>query len=251
LLALTLIFIFFFPHWSFGFAPIVQDFSVLSQAIRPCPTDLFAPYFYALLAWLKLLCSFIFGGWDAHRDPAAVQFDEIYILSLPAFRWFRAPYEARHARHRHTCHIVGRRHLLSIGGLDPTKTTFQHGVVEDTPDPFPQGLGLFDITRLNWTTYYNASAAAYEQGAPVAEFYRGRLVFVHAHVSLHRSTFPTKTSIRLLPSFLDVRGVSLYALTSSNQNTQLLPNPYFRDQPRGSRSGLRGIIEKRYTLPGY
>jgi hypothetical protein len=42
----------------------------------------------------------------------------------------------------------------------------------DTPDPFPQALGLFDMTRLNWTTYYNASADAYEQSAPVAEFYQ-------------------------------------------------------------------------------
>jgi hypothetical protein len=101
-----------------------------------------------------------------------VQFDEIFILSLPAFRWFRAPYEARHPRHRHTCHVAGQRHLLSIGGLDPTYTGPFGGYEFDTPDPFPQGLGLFDMTRLNWTMYLNVSAAAYEQSVPVAEFYR-------------------------------------------------------------------------------
>jgi hypothetical protein len=119
-------------------------------------------------------CSFIFGGWDSRRGPVAVDFDEVYILSLPAFRWFKAPYEARYGRHRQTCHVVGRRHLLSIGGLDAIETRLHYGNLFDTPDPFPQGLGLFDMTSLNWTTYYNASAAPYEQSALVAEFYRHR-----------------------------------------------------------------------------
>ncbi len=101
-----------------------------------------------------------------------MEFDEIFILSMPAFRWFRAPYEARHSRHRHTCHVVGQRHLLSIGGLDATHTKPVNGSEFESPDPFPQGLGLFDMTCLNWTMYYNVSAAAYEQSAPVAEFYR-------------------------------------------------------------------------------
>ncbi len=117
---------------------------------------------------------FIFGGWNSQHGPVAVLYDEIYILSLPAFRWFKAPYEARHARHGQTCHVVGRRHLLSIGGADASGMKRYYEDRFNTPDPFPQGLGLFDMTLLNWTAYYNASAAAYEQSAPVAEFYQAK-----------------------------------------------------------------------------
>lgn len=65
--------------------------------------------------------------------------------------------------------------MLSIGGADPLQDrlydTTAHGArraLFATPDPFLQGLGLFDITRLNWTTMYDARAPTYGQGGRVA-----------------------------------------------------------------------------------
>jgi hypothetical protein len=125
------------------------------------------------------LYSFIYGGWTASFGKVAQRFDELFILSLPAFQWFKVPYSAQRPRLGHSCHIVGQRHMLSIGGADPLQDrsydTTLHGprrALFATPDPFPQGLGLFDITRLNWTTTYDARAPAYEQSKPVAEYYK-------------------------------------------------------------------------------
>lgn len=92
--------------------------------------------------------------------------DEVYVLSLPAFAWFKADYPAQHPRIRHTCHSFGRQ-MLSIGGQDPTNEyndTF-------TPDPFSQGLGIFDLTNLRWSDRYNADAEPYETPAVVKAWY--------------------------------------------------------------------------------
>ncbi|KAI4240737.1 MAG: hypothetical protein L6R40_004982 [Gallowayella cf. fulva] len=89
--------------------------------------------------------------------------DEVYVLSLPAFRWFKADYPAQHPRFRHSCNVVGNRQMLSIGGQDPTNqynNTF-------TADPFLQGLGIFDLTAMRWSDRYNADAEPYESPAVV------------------------------------------------------------------------------------
>ena len=93
--------------------------------------------------------------------------DEVYVLSLPAFRWFKADYPAQHPRFRHSCNVVGNRQMLSIGGQDPTNiynNTF-------TADPFLQGLGIFDLTTMQWSDQYNADAEPYETPAVVKAWY--------------------------------------------------------------------------------
>ncbi len=103
----------------------------------------------------------------------------MHILSLPSFQWFRVRYAARHPRHGHTCHVVtGQRQLISIGGADPTQNRPYNAPRNNityatlaTRDPFPQGIGIFDTTALNFSASYDADAAVYEQSAPVASFY--------------------------------------------------------------------------------
>ncbi|KAL9629853.1 MAG: hypothetical protein Q9204_005043 [Flavoplaca sp. TL-2023a] len=92
--------------------------------------------------------------------------DEVYVLSLPAFAWFKVDYPAQHPRIRHTCHSFGRQ-MLSIGGQDPTNEyndTF-------TPDPFSQGLGIFDLTDMRWSDGYNADTEPYKTPAVVKAWY--------------------------------------------------------------------------------
>jgi hypothetical protein len=122
--------------------------------------------------------SFIYGGWDGHPGERALQFDEIFALSLPAFRWFRVYSQAAASRVGHTCHIIGQRQLLSIGGADMTRYRPVNGSDDlrrpmfASRDHHAQGLAVYDVTSLKWTNFYDADAAPYEQSAPVADFYQ-------------------------------------------------------------------------------
>ena len=96
-----------------------------------------------------------------------IALDEVYVLSLPAFAWFKADYPARHPRILHTCQVVGNRQMLSIGGHDPTDVYNNTWIA----DPFSQGLGIFDLTAMQWSDRYNAGAEAYETPAVVKAWY--------------------------------------------------------------------------------
>ncbi|KAI4243407.1 MAG: hypothetical protein L6R42_010765, partial [Xanthoria sp. 1 TBL-2021] len=119
---------------------------------------------------------FLYGGqniFGLHGNISLTQYrenvalDEIYVLSLPAFAWFKADYPARHPRVGQTCHLVGNRQMLSIGGRDPTV------VYNDTTsvDPFLHSLGIFDLTTLHWSDGYNADAEPYESPTVVKAWY--------------------------------------------------------------------------------
>ena len=121
----------------------------------------------------------MYGGWNSNLGDVAVAYDELYILSIPAFQWFRVRYTAVHPRHGHTCHIVGNRQLLSIGGVDTTQSRSYGSTANGldfatftTRDPYPNGLGLFDISALNFSTNYNAHGEPYQQSTPVSTYYR-------------------------------------------------------------------------------
>lgn len=100
---------------------------------------------------------FIYGGVPDDWNTATTtnskvnSMDEVYVLSLPSFSWFKAAYPAQYNRYGHTCQVVGNRQLLSFGGNDYTHQS----------DPFTLGLGIFDMTEMTWSDSYNASAAAY------------------------------------------------------------------------------------------
>ncbi|KAI4098404.1 MAG: hypothetical protein LQ339_006459 [Xanthoria mediterranea] len=74
---------------------------------------------------------------------------------------------AQHPRIGQTCHLVGKRQMLSIGGRDPTD------VYNDTTsaDPFLQGLGIFDLTTMQWSDGYNADTEPYETPTVVKAWY--------------------------------------------------------------------------------
>jgi len=55
--------------------------------------------------------------------------------------------------------------MLSIGG------SLQDNLNLYGQDPWPKGLGIFDMTTLNWTNAYDAAALAYEQPSLVSQFY--------------------------------------------------------------------------------
>ena len=116
----------------------------------------------------------MYAGWSGNDGVGQSAYDEVWVLALPAFRWFKAEYSARYPRYGHTCHIVGNRQMLTIGGLnasgtDPVDAWF-------SPDSFTQGIGVFDMTDMRWASSYDATAAPYAQPEVVRAWYNKKYV---------------------------------------------------------------------------
>ena len=56
-------------------------------------------------------------------QPADVELDQVWVLSLPSFTWYKSSYKPSDARMLHTCHIPGtptpRSQMVAIGGYVP------------------------------------------------------------------------------------------------------------------------------------
>ena len=123
---------------------------------------------------------FIYGG---HNDgfvlespdpePTTAQlaqqsiFDTVYVLSIPGFVWFKTNATAQ-PRTGHTCEAIGNRHMISIGGLNPT---VPWGYAVNQSDPWNQTLGVFDMVDLDWTGSYDPYAPPYVPSQVVSDWY--------------------------------------------------------------------------------
>lgn len=129
---------------------------------------------------MLIIRSFIYAGWGSNLGSAAIPYDEIYILTLPAFEWIKVNYAPANPRHGHSCHTVGNRQMLVIGGVDSlADTTSTNANTLDkatfaTADQFTQGLAIFDMSALTWSSQYDATAPTYEQPDPVKTYYASR-----------------------------------------------------------------------------
>lgn len=114
----------------------------------------------------------IFGG--AHpKEGEKETYEDAYVLSLPGFQWFKVADTLGGPRASHSCVVAGQRQMISIGG---TSTNNFNGVGTnwDEPDRFGQGIGVFDMTALTWSTkgQYDAYAKKYESPNVVNEWYK-------------------------------------------------------------------------------
>ena len=120
--------------------------------------------------------SFVYAGWSGILGSIAIQYGTINILTLPAFHWIEVPYDPQNPRHEHSCNAVGGSQIMSIGGVDSnSNVTAGPGAIRSTfdtaPDPFAQGLAIFDMTTLSFAKQYTAIAPLYEQSALVKQVY--------------------------------------------------------------------------------
>ena len=130
-------------------------------------------------ASLIIFVSFVYGGYDANFGNGSVEFDTISILSLPAFHWISVPYPPKNPRNGHSCNAVGGSQIISIGGATPNVdvstpallNVVKYSTFNATPDPFQQGLAIFDMTSLLFASQYTVDAPPYEQSDPVKQFY--------------------------------------------------------------------------------
>ncbi|KAF2143194.1 uncharacterized protein K452DRAFT_268529 [Aplosporella prunicola CBS 121167] len=138
---------------------------------------------------------FVMSGYDSFHEKTL---DDMYILSLPGFHWFRVSDTSGSNRYAHTCNLVGNRQMLSIGGIDWDK-----GFPEawQDVDPWEQGLGVFDLTELKWKTNYDAGADAYKSPQVVQDWYnQGNAKDVAWRDDQVRALFSAETAAQAGPS---------------------------------------------------
>jgi Kelch motif len=115
---------------------------------------------------------FIYGGYDPSllTQHMMLTSDEVFVLSLPGFVWFKAGYPPVSARHMHTCDITGRggNQMVVVGGLDPTVPTSQINV---STDPWTNGINVFDLSIMRWKDAYDPNDASYQTPSVVRDWY--------------------------------------------------------------------------------
>lgn len=117
---------------------------------------------------------FVYAGWGGDLGTKSVQFDQIYILTLPAFHWIKVDYSPTGTRHALTCHAVGGSQILTIGGLNSASTDSSARIYEgpfNDKDKYTQGLAVFDLSTLEWKNEYTTNANQYTQSDLVRTYY--------------------------------------------------------------------------------
>lgn len=96
----------------------------------------------------------MFGG----QDESKTYLREVWLLSLPSFTWIKVN-AAEPPRIGHTCHLVGNRTMLTVGGIvDIREST---GLLE-LCDFAAGGINELDMSDLLWNGGFNATTPAYE-----------------------------------------------------------------------------------------
>ncbi|KAL8686006.1 MAG: hypothetical protein Q9218_007408, partial [Villophora microphyllina] len=120
----------------------------------------------------------MYGGYNGNLGYRAIPYDEVYVLSLPAFYWFKVDYPPQHPRDGHSCNAVGGSQIITVGGQDANskistgyEKDIHQSAFNSSADPFAQGLGIFDMTTLAWADHYTANAPPYTQSDTVRKFY--------------------------------------------------------------------------------
>ncbi|KAK4137952.1 hypothetical protein BT67DRAFT_371835 [Trichocladium antarcticum] len=118
----------------------------------------------------------VYAGWDGHFGLAAKLYDSAYVLTLPGFFWVKADYLPQHPRHGLTCNAVGGGQILAIGGVDSAEQ--QDGVNGisttgfNTADPLTQGLAIFYLTGLTWSSAYSSNAGPQPPASRIQQYYK-------------------------------------------------------------------------------
>ncbi|KAK1672094.1 hypothetical protein BDP55DRAFT_731774 [Colletotrichum godetiae] len=95
---------------------------------------------------------------------------DVFVLSLPGFVWRQVQFDDVSPRTDHHCTVVGNRQMVVVGGRTTSKSAenLEGWAVRD---PWPQGLGLFDMAEWTWKNEYDASAGAYHSHEEIQRWY--------------------------------------------------------------------------------
>lgn len=90
---------------------------------------------------------YLYGG---HDPVQSVNFDDVYVLSLPAFKWTRVNF-GKSPRWGHDCHLVGNRQMITLGG----------NTTNEQCDWESKGVAILDLSTITWGSVYDAYAPQY------------------------------------------------------------------------------------------
>ncbi|PHH76682.1 hypothetical protein CDD80_1320 [Ophiocordyceps camponoti-rufipedis] len=128
---------------------------------------------------------FIHGGNSATSGPLS----DTYVLSLPAFTWFKLEVPAQ-ARTDHACAVIGRRQMLISGGL-LNRWDWK------SDDSWIGAHKILDMSELQLTDSYDADAAAYEPARMIKDWYnKGGMANVQWSSSQVQSAFNKTIDMR-------------------------------------------------------
>jgi hypothetical protein len=80
-------------------------------------------------------------------------FDSIHVLTIPSFTWIKI-YEGKSPRFGHTCHVVGNRQMITVGGVNDT-------VLNRGCDWETRSVAIYDLATLTWGSVFDANAQPY------------------------------------------------------------------------------------------
>ncbi|KAH7133928.1 hypothetical protein EDB81DRAFT_805314 [Dactylonectria macrodidyma] len=103
---------------------------------------------------------FVFGGTTTESRVLS----DVWILTIPGFHWFKLDAQTV-PRVDHECALVGKRQMLVVGGRK------DWGEDRQTPDPWTQGIGIFDLSAVTWSDKYDADAPEYVSPDMVNDWY--------------------------------------------------------------------------------
>uniref|UniRef100_A0A0B7JJA1 Kelch repeat protein n=1 Tax=Bionectria ochroleuca TaxID=29856 RepID=A0A0B7JJA1_BIOOC len=106
---------------------------------------------------------FLYGGIDQSGKVSS----DIWVLSLPLFRWFRYTLNASEPRSNHACAIAGKRQMISVGGIDRTNSSDAW----TSQDPWYNTLGVFDLAELKWKDVYDPNLGDYSTPTEIWSYY--------------------------------------------------------------------------------
>ena len=120
--------------------------------------------------------SYLYGGINPKNLTI---YDDVYVLSLPAFKWIQVYGPGESPRWGHTCHFIGNRQMLTVGGaldrqlynIETTGATVNTSTL--TCDWEYEGVAIYDMTELIWGSVFDAYAAPYQVPAPVVSIIGG------------------------------------------------------------------------------
>lgn len=109
---------------------------------------------------------FVYGGYEQLNITG----NEVYVLSLPAFVWFKADDTATSPRRAHKCNIVGHggSQMAVIGGIDLWPP---NGTTRNSEDPWTNGINIFDLSAMRWKDTYDPNDAPYQSPSAVRDWY--------------------------------------------------------------------------------
>lgn len=110
--------------------------------------------------------SFLYGGSGDVEQSSA----DVYVLSIPAFRWLRISAPGGTQRAAHQCAVAGQRQMIVVGGFKVSPSTNDDWA---STDVWSQGLGVFDLTAMQWMDHFDPDADAYDSPSPIKDWYTG------------------------------------------------------------------------------